>query len=127
MFLNTAQVHITNEQVKTTWDIIKDYSFLITLILGVLLGFGIDKFNVWLRFCKKGRYFFHVFYGLTKALENQIKLYNTYVESIDAKQDHFEMLKTDVGFKLDKIEIVSKEDLYKIFISKHKLKGVYIV
>lgn len=120
--LDTLQVHLTNEHLQTIWDYIKDYSFLITLILGAILGFGVDKYNNRLKFIKTRQYFFNCLYELMKSLEHQLTLYKSYVKSIGAEQDHFEKLRVNVGFSLNIINNVSKEDMYKIFILKYVKK-----
>lgn len=90
------------------------------LVIGALLGFGIDRFVEELKFRRIRKYFFYTLYELTLSIKNQIGHYKTYIESISTEQNHFRMLKTDVGYSLDKVNIVSKEDLYKIFISRHR-------
>lgn len=97
-----------------------DYIAIITLIIGAILGFGVEKLADELRFRRIRKYFFYILYELTISVENQIKHYKTYIESIDKESNHFRMLQTDVGYSLGKINTIAKEDLYKIFITRHR-------
>lgn len=131
--LDTLQVHLTNENVKTIGEYIKDYSFLITLIVGAFLGFLLNRIYEMISFNEKRWFFFHALYELTNALEHQITLYRSYVENLKSNKNHLESLQKNVGFNLKSINIVSKEVLFKIFVKKflpedtHHLKRLTVL
>lgn len=117
--IDTLQVHLTNEQVNTIWDYIKDYSFLITLIVGAFLGFILNRIYERLNFNQTREFFFHALYELKNALRHQLTLYKSYIDNLKNGKNHLESLQKNVGFNLKNINIVSKDILFKIFAVKY--------
>lgn len=125
MFLDTTQVHITNEQIKTIWDYLKDYSFIITLLLGALLGFGVDKFKEWLKFIQKRKYFFYSLFNLNKGVEQQIILYNNYIKEVESEVNGVPSLAINMNFTTKPLDSISQEDMFKILITKGNKKNKF--
>ncbi|NOS85892.1 MAG: hypothetical protein HOP31_12180, partial [Ignavibacteria bacterium] len=118
MILDTTFVQMINLPEKNFWDYIKDFSFLITLVLGTIIGYGVNRYNEFSKFKKTRIYFFHSLFLLKEAINNQIINYENFLELFKKENDQIPDLELDSGFILDNIRIVAKEDLFKIFILK---------
>lgn len=122
VFRDTIPILLTNETVKTCWDYVKDYSFIITLLLGVLIGFGVDKLKEEIKFKKTRRYFFFSLKELKIAIETQIVLHKKHLEYYSKEDNYIPSLTFCMSFSTKSVNVVSYEDLFKIFVLKEKDK-----
>lgn len=116
VFRDTIPVLITNQQIKTIWDIIKDNSSIITLILGVLLGFGVDKLKNILTFRKTRRYFFFSLNELSKSIEGQLEVYSGHIKLYEKEDNYIPAIPYLMGFSTKSINVVPHVDIFKIFV-----------
>ena len=111
------------------FDILSTLSFyleklspIIYILIGALIGYGVDWFRKYREFCQTREYFFHSLYTLKGGIIEQIRNYELYIKEIQAKENYFPTLRIDTVFNLDSIDIVSKVDLFNIFIKKRDKK-----
>lgn len=120
--IDTTQVHLTNEQIKTAWDYVKDLLPIVTLILGAGLGFGANKLIEHLNFKKTRKYFFFALQTLNEGVTLQIECYREYIEFMKSDSNFSRPLKLSMSFTLKAINIVSYQDIYKMLVLKNNDK-----
>lgn len=120
MIIDTVSVQILNEPVKSTYDYVKDYLPIITLLLGALLGFGIQKFNEWLKYLKTKKYFFFSLKQLIQGVQHQIKVYEDHLKVYETHANYIPDLAFNMYFNTNAINVVTKQDMFKIIVSKEK-------
>lgn len=120
LFRDAIPILLKNEPIKTTFDYIKDFVPILTLLLGALLGFGIQRFNDWLKFLKTKKYFFFSLKQLIQGVNHQIKVYEDYLKVYETHANYIPDLAFNMYFNTNSIYVVSKQDMFKIIVSKQQ-------
>lgn len=116
MIIDTLQVHVTNQEPDKYWQFVKDIILPISfLIFGALLGYGIDWLKANKVFRKTRKYLFYSLFTLKEHLKFQIKEYENYIKALNEPVNNIPTFTLVSGFSLRAINVVSYNDLFKIF------------
>lgn len=91
---------------------------LITLVIGAIIAIGSQKFLERLERKKTKKYLIYSLSHLSESIDGQIKNIDTFIKKLEQKPSEIPQLEFNAGFHMKNIDIISRNDLYNIFVIK---------
>lgn len=116
---DTLQVHILNQDTALK-ELLPLIYALSGVLFGVILGIIRDWYKVSKKFKETKKYFFYSLYMLKVAIDKQVINYDKYISVLSSKNNESPTFELYPGFSLRAVNVVTNEDLFKIFHEKNK-------
>jgi hypothetical protein len=123
-YIDTMNVNFIATQ--DLWFYYDKLTPLIFLILGILIGYGLDKWKENRNFKKSRVYFFHSLFLIKESLGKQIDFFEDNVAEIKEESDQLPLLNIDSGLNTDNLQSIGKEVIFKIMIKEHEKDDEYL-
>ncbi len=121
MFIDILPINIFSLESENVTEYIKLFIPILCVILGAIIGFGIQKLNDYLSFRKLRKYFIYSLFSLYKSFRLQIEQLTKYINTLDKRDNDKPIFLLVTGFSLNSISVVSKDNIFKI-LTKSRIK-----